>query len=77
MPRVDNSNPVVQKDFDFIFNPNDPGATPTIDLCFDCWLYLYPGVHTVEHPPYEYDHYVCHECGVVLTAEDDDATIGV
>ena len=73
MPRLDNSDVDVIEFYDLAFDEDDPGKTPPIDLCYDCFLYDWgPGLGIeIEHPSYSLDEYRCYTCKEPLTAEDD------
>lgn len=73
MPRLDNSHQEVIEWFGLNFDPEDPGATPPVDVCADCAEGMWePEQAGVDHPPYEEEGgYICCECGVELTGDDD------
>lgn len=72
MPRLDNTDNLVIKEFELSFNPDDPGETPPVDLCYKCWIIWEGLVETIDHPPYEDCNYTCTECGCELTKDDNE-----
>lgn len=71
MPRLDNSDETVITVYALKFDDNDPGATPPIDLCTECWRSWLDAGLEIEHPDYDDDEYRCHECDILLTANDN------
>lgn len=68
MPRLDNSHPDVEEEFDYRFDHEDPGSTNPIDVCADCADRLgLPRLEAEDHPPYEELDYTCDGCGIPLT----------
>jgi hypothetical protein len=56
-----------------IFFVTDPGMTPPIDICWNCWFEIFDCQGgDVEHPPYdEDDERRCALCLDRLTYDDD------
>lgn len=75
MPRIDNSSDEIIDFFDLDYDPDDPGDTPPVDLCANCWLEAIIknelDGYEIEHPNYEDDYYRCHSCDALLTAMDN------
>lgn len=70
MPRLDNSSDEIILAFDLNFDPEDPGKTDTIDLCWWCALSFDPSFE-IEHPPYENWDKQCKICHKPLTSKDN------
>ena len=83
MPRLDNGNP---KNLEILrewgekrwlkvepFDDNDPGATPPMDVCDDCYVkyFLHIDDGAVAHPSYGDDDYRCAICGWELDEWQD------
>lgn len=66
MPRVDNSNEVVIEIYELEFDPDNPGETPPVDLCNECFAFWVNRDVEIEHPDYGDDRYMCIECGWML-----------
>lgn len=71
MPRLDNSDHTVIEAYNLEFDENDPGRTPPVDLCADCWCSWLDAGLEIEHPSYGNDEYHCLECGARLTSFDN------
>lgn len=73
MPRMDNTNQIMEEEFNYKFNYDDPGDTAPIDLCADCASMFLDVDADVFHPPYEelYPPYVCELCGNDLDEADN------
>lgn len=81
MTRLDPGYPEVQEIFGITnFNPDDPGATGTIDICLDCYFDLVndgmpEDAGGCDHPSYDdgppFITYRCQRCGCTLTNKDD------
>lgn len=82
MPRLDNGderNILIAMEWNdawqgVLFDPEDPGATPPLDVCWYCWReFMRHDEGKTEHPPYdELEAYWCALCGELLTADDDE-----
>jgi hypothetical protein len=72
MPRLDNSSEQVIEAFYLEFDEDDPGKTPPVDLCANCWVEWVDTGLEIAHPPYEDWTYYCRDCEQRLTARDDD-----
>ena len=71
MPRLDNSSYIVIEEYHLDFDNDDPGRTPPVDLCADCWCSWLDAELEIEHPSYDDAVYHCLECGVRLTHNDN------
>jgi hypothetical protein len=69
MMRIDNSDNDVIMFYRLDFNPDDPGMTEPVDLCFRCCTWEKDIL--IDHPDYEDDDYFCLECGTRLTRHDN------
>ncbi len=67
--RLDNTSKEVIAYYELKFNPNDPGETLPVDLCWDCHLGL-PDFLLIDHPDYRDGKYYCFECKKPLTLMD-------
>lgn len=70
MPRLDNGNQQVINAFELVYDPEDPGDTPPIDLCDHC-ARAWNDALFCEHPRYEDIDRRCFECGDALTEYDN------
>lgn len=73
MPRLDNTSNHIIEEFELSFDPDDPGNTPPVDLCHECWAYDGWGDTGLEidHPPYDENDYMCFDCKKPLTTKDN------
>lgn len=72
MPRIDNSDETVIEAYELDFDEEDPGKTPPVDLCLNCYCAWLNADLKIEHSDYRDDRYYCIECGIRLIEEDND-----
>lgn len=71
MPRIDNSNDDVIGSFGLEFDPDDPGKTNPVDLCWYCFVQEGWEGFDIDHPPYDDGDYTCYICGATLMSDDN------
>ena len=71
MPRLNNQDELVIETYDLTVHWDDPGQDPPVDLCDECAASWLDADLCIEHPSYGDDAYRCHECGTLLTEQDD------